>query len=351
MASNDRLWRREAPEGHEPREPAAAPAPDVASILALQRSAGNRALQRLLHVADTGKLMVPPAYGNQLVQWDGARLRDPARADPVDKTLAALANANPTFRGYLAQGLNVDAVNSVTVADERAMRKATWEQSVSPEKDALAEARAVAPDQNRLLHFQAAWDKFSSIDTLDVRHVISSPQDFVPGKNDLLDAGKPLSTHTGGAKTNTGWKMACVLIALVKHEADFATKVRTITRKTPSSWLDAIQILHDHYAGQGVMYDDTATRFELMNAWGYTPIFTAGCPWTDVPKHVSLSTTGKYIFDIEGHTVVVRPTKNITQDGSTIADPKKAFKPDSYDGNYKVGEEYNHAIKFIWKKD
>jgi hypothetical protein len=311
MASFDRRRRREVPEGHEPTEQATAPAPDVASILALQRSAGNRALQRLLHVADTGKLMVPPAYGNQLVQWDGTRLREPARADPGDKTLAALANSNPAFRGHLQQGMNVESLEEVVVADERAMRKATWDQAVSPEKDALAEARAVAPDRNRLLHFRAGWDKFTTRDELDVRHVISSPSDFVPGKNDLLGAGKPLSTRVEGAKSNTGWKMACVLIALVKHEADFAAKVRTLTRKTPSSWLDAIQVLHDHYAGQGVMYDDTATRFELMNAWGYTPIFTAGCAWADVPKHVALSTAGKYIFDIEGHTVVVRPTKDV----------------------------------------
>jgi hypothetical protein len=304
-----------------------------------------------MHVADTGALTVPPAYGNQLVQWDGERLRHPARADPADKTLAALANSNQTFRGYLKQGLNVERLDSVTIADDRAMRKATWEQAVTPEKDALAEARAVAPDQNRLLHFKADWDKFSSRDTLDVRHVISSPKDFVPSKNDLLKAGKPLSTRVEGPKSNTGWKMACVLIALVKHDTAFATTVRTITGKTPTSWLDAIQVLHDHYAGEGVMYDDTATRFELMNEWGYTPVFTAGCAWADLPKHVALEKAEKYIFDIEGHTVVVRPTQDIPKDGSTLADPKKVLKPDSYDGNYKVGEEYNHAIKFIWKKD
>ena len=355
MASYDRLRRREAHEGPESRQQAPAPAPDVASILALQRSAGNRALQRMLYVADAGKLSVPPAYGSQIVQWDdqNKRLRKPARTDPTDKTLVKLAESNATFRDQLRKGMNVDKLETVEVADERAVNKATWEQAASPAKDALAEARRVAPDQNRLLFFRAAWDKFTELTDLDVRWVLSAPDDFVPSKGDLIGADKPLSTWTGeGPRSNTGWKMACVLIALVKHEGNgFAAKVHEITNETPTSDKDAVQKLHKYYAGRGnVQYDDTATRFEMMNRWGYDPIFTAGCAWADLPKHVALFRNKKYIFDIQGHTVVVRPNKDIPKDGSTIKDPTKVLEPDSLGENYARGTEFNEAIKFIWEK-
>jgi hypothetical protein len=183
--------------------------------------------------------------------------------------------------------------------------------------------------------------------------VMSAPDDFVLSENDLIDADKPLSTWTGeGPKTNTGWKMACVLIALVKHEGTgFAAKVHEITNETPTSDKDAVQKLHTFYAGRGnVQYDDTATRFELMNRWGYDPIFTAGCAWADLPKHVALLKNKKYIFDIQGHTVVVRPNKDIPMDGSTIKDPSKVLDPDSLAENYTRGDEFKVPIKFIWQK-
>jgi hypothetical protein len=352
MPSNDRLRRREERDGLEPHKQAAAPAPPLASILAMQRTAGNRAVQRMLYTADTGTLLVPPAYGAKVVPWEGPGLRKNANPQPTDPTLENLAATNATFRGHLKKGMNVPTLNTVTSADERTMRKATWDHASSPEKDALAEARAVAPDPNRLLHFRGAWHTFEKRQDLDVRWVIPEPKDFVPSPNDLIPADKPLSTWTGeGAKTNTGWKMACVLIALLKHEDGNLAMVTTITTETPASFNDGVQKLHKYYAGHGVLYDDTATRFELMNRWNYKPIFTTGTTWADLPKHVALTKGKKYIFDIVGHTVVVRAKQDIAKDpNATLADPAKVLEPDSLEANYKRGTEFNEAIKFIWEK-
>ncbi len=45
---------------------------DAASILALQRAAGNRAVvQRLLYSTENQNLVVPKSYGDQQLPWDG----------------------------------------------------------------------------------------------------------------------------------------------------------------------------------------------------------------------------------------------------------------------------------------
>jgi hypothetical protein len=149
--------------------------------------------------------------------------------------------------------------------------------------------------------------------------VISTPDDFVPGANDLPGPNVDLGSHAGGAKTNTYFRLACVLVALAKHDTNYA-KLREITG---------------------------AARSQMMNK----AIFTSGCMWADLPKHVAMTTNKKYIFDIEGHTGCVRAKRDIALDpNGTLANPRNYLEPDSHEDDYKRGTEFDKAIKYIWEK-
>src|SRR4051794_11632544 len=112
MRSSDRLRRRDERTGHEPQPAAPSPAPDVASILALQRSAGNRALQRLMYNETASKLIAPDAYANQAVDYQN-----------VTRSLAAHANdPQSDFSDHLRAGLHVDFLDGVQSYPETTLR-------------------------------------------------------------------------------------------------------------------------------------------------------------------------------------------------------------------------------------
>src|SRR3954465_11660026 len=71
----DRQRRRPGRERDDVREDAPAAVSENA-ILALQRTAGNRAVQRLVHDRRTDRptLKVPSAYANQVIAWNGREI-------------------------------------------------------------------------------------------------------------------------------------------------------------------------------------------------------------------------------------------------------------------------------------
>jgi hypothetical protein len=322
--------------------------PDIASILALQRSVGNRALQRLFYGRSTGNLVAPRRYANQFIPWTGDAIGE--RRGLSDPTLASLVANDAAFKRHFANGMNLPDLQKVTAKSEPDIRAGVASLNDGADQATLQAAQDAAVDLDRVIVFENQYDTFSKREDLDIRWVISTPDDFVPGANDLPGPNVDLGSHAGGAKTNTYFKLACVLIALAKHDTNYA-KLREITGAAPNDIKDAVQALHRHYATEGVQYDDTATRFQMMNAWGYKAIFTSGCTWADLPKHVAMTTNKKYIFDIEGHTVCVRAKRDIALDpNGTLANPRNYLEPDSHEDNYKRGTEFDKAIKYIWEK-
>ncbi len=336
MSSRERLRRGEPEVDAEPRPATPAPAPDVAAFLTLQRSVGNRALARLMYNPSNERLVVPDTYGN-------------ARAG--DQTLAEKANSDATFRDQLRVGMHVRGLSQVTVETVANLR--THVAKLAADGNATG-ATAVAlgdaaVDHNRLFkHSHGA--KYASPDAVKTEWVMSTPGDFVPGKDDLPDANVNLFTQIKGEeKGKLYWEYACVLVALAKLDPNW-TKAKALTKTNPSTIEQMVQDLHKYYKTKGVMYDDTSTRFRIMDEWGYKPIFFGKIKWKDLPKHVALDKGTKYIFDIVGHTVAVTATDAVPKDGSNLTDPKDSLETDSHPKNFKPGTEYGVDVVSIWRK-
>jgi hypothetical protein len=179
--------------------------------------------------------------------------------------------------------------------------------------------------------------------------LVLRPLEYFAQKPDLPKAGTPLFNKVPGKGKLTYYHYTCVLIALVKQTGgeDFArqlTKSQSITNTET-----AVQALHDHYMGEKVQYDDTSTRFQIMEAWGYDLIFSGESGWMDLGKHVPLKAATKYVFDIPGHTVLVTVKKDLP---ATL--PKKAnlsdyFETHSDPRNYGEKETAN-PVRYVWKK-
>src|SRR4051794_13193444 len=168
MPAHDRLRRRDEREG--PQSPPATPArtPDAASILALQRTAGNRAVvQRLFYNENQKTLGLPASYADQRLPWDGERYLQSRAAQPTDPKLIDLVTQDAAVKEHLRKGMNLDELQSA-----RSFPDATLQTNVGNLADANApaavgaELQAVAVDRNRLIrHWSNA--KYSDLTELD----------------------------------------------------------------------------------------------------------------------------------------------------------------------------------------
>ena len=118
MRSNRRLRRDdEAQVESELPSESPAPVPEIASVLALQRHAGNRAVARLMYSPKNTRLVVPQSFGSRRVPWEDKKLRK-GGAQPTDKTLAELANQDTVFREHLMRGMHVTSLSGVGVVPD-----------------------------------------------------------------------------------------------------------------------------------------------------------------------------------------------------------------------------------------
>jgi hypothetical protein len=356
MRSNRRLQPAdEQVESELPARPGApVPAPAISSLLALQRHAGNRAVARLMYNPNNTRLVVPDSYGNRPIPWEDKKLSKGAPTTP----LGELANADADFRRHLKGGMHVQALSQVTVVPAAELRTNAAKlakpaedgdtAAVTTAKQQAATALSdAAVDHDRLL-FHSHGTKYGAPSELKTQLVMSRPDQFVPEKHDLPSADTDLFTQIPGKKKReeTYWTYACVLIALVKSDEKTAKRLA----KTDSSKLeDLVQRLHAYYVRKDVQYDDTSTRFTVMDEWGFKPIFFGETDWTNLPRFLELP-AGDYIFDIVGHTVAVNVPKTIPRSDKPLPTVKGLFVPDSDGRNYARGLETTKKVLSIWKK-
>jgi hypothetical protein len=342
MRSSDRLRRRDEQTGHEPQPAAPSLAPDIASILALQRTAGNRALQRLMFNTTGHQLGATTDYANQQVDYNG-----------VTRSLMAHANDQTSdFIEHLRVGLHVDRLDGVQAFPSATFRtNAEGLAADGPKKAETAKKLGdVALDDNQMFK-HAKGKKYATPAEVETSWAMSSPADFIPTGNDLPDADADLKTTPIKNRTDhMYWEYACVLIALVKHDAGL-TKTTAILRSTPASEDAAVQALHSHYVKKKLYYDDTSTRFKMMDEWGYEPVFTGNVTWNDLSTQVTLTPQNKYIFDISGHTLKATVNRT-TPAGKRMPKPESFITPESHPENWNDKETFGEDIrvKFVWKK-
>ena len=383
----------------QPRRVAPAPAlaPHVSTALALQRSAGNRALQRLLHNRDAGVITAPSELGDKEFPWNsetktwdkpeaeptptkktgrggpkGGTATKPAKTttakpeaeakaeatadkkpEPPKRTYAYLINSDDTFREHIRKGMALDALNGMASVSTADLQAAVDRDVVAgdAEKGTSVEAMKVAQHQRQLLHFDPA-KKFTKKEQVKPAWVVTDPHALTPGVPDLgLATDDLLTTDVPTAKGTKQWTYACVLIALAKLDTGF-TKVKSLTYVKATSLESAVQAVHKYYVENEVQYDDSSTRFELMKDWGYTPIWVGKAKFHDFTKAADfpgLSKGQTYIFDITGHTCHITPKKDIKAN-MTITSPKEFFDTWSDPRNYAAEMTFGKEVLNIWKK-
>ena len=338
MPSSDRVRRRDQPTGRAPEPPAPAVAPDVASLLAIQRSAGNRALQRLIFNDKNHQLGVPDTYGQRPVMYNG-----------VQQPLVQHANDPLSdFSQHLQTGLRVDQLSQVgSVPDVTFGNQGAALSSEAKPGEVAAALRNVAVDVDRLL-VHTPKKKYAKTNELDIKWVMSNPEDFIPGANDLPGANADLKTTRIPNEEGYYWEYACVLIALVQLDPGM-TKTQLLLGQQPASQDAAVQALHTYYVNKKVYYDDTSTRVKLMGDWGYTPVFAGDCAFEDLAQHVTLTPQGKYIFDIDGHTVNMTVDRTLPT-GKKMPKPSSFMTPHSHPENWDDKETFKQSVKYVWKK-
>jgi hypothetical protein len=330
--------------------------PAAAAMLALQRTAGNRAVQRLVWNSITGNLTVPADYGEQRIPWDGTYMvdREPTQADkPFSERVK-----EPVFKGHVKTGLGLDFFNAVKAVPATDMERAapsfvdtTMKKSdVAGDQAVYAkmvhDVAAAAASHNHVLSV-APPERFEDVAAIDAaRRIVLRPTDFLPEKPDLQGVGADLFEKVTEDGKETYWHYACVLIALFRCGG--IAMVNQITGKQiKNDEVKAVHALHDYYVGKGVQYDDGSQRANVMGEWGYKMIFAGRAEWHDLAQHVALP-QGQYIFDIVGHTVKVTVLKDLWS-GTAIGSLKEYFEPDSNSKNYPRGEEFTHPVTSIWK--
>jgi hypothetical protein len=354
----DRQRRRPGRERDDAREDA--PAAENA-ILALQRTAGNRAVQRLVHDkrTDRATLKVPPAYANQVIAWNGTEIPD--NPTPQQKQSFIQHARNPGFVEAVKKGLwihsKMDGIEESTQLKPDArghltnpLKGVTAERQVDIRATLDQQLAAAAESHNQLLTIPK--DQFTSVGQVEqaIRPVLS-PDDYLPEASDLPSADTDLATTEipGGEDKVKYITYACVLIALLKDDGGVArAQVLTKNANFPAEVIAGTQALHTHYRKKNIEYDQRSTAERLMREdWGYKLLWTGSSKWGDLYKEVGLK-PGKYVVDIEGHTVMTEVLTEVTK-GTPMGDISKVFKHNSESSNYTLSH-WEPKVTAIWKK-
>jgi hypothetical protein len=349
VQSNDRLRPgQKVVATRSSSQPAGRHPPAAASILALQRAVGNRAVvQRLMYGETKKKLFLPATYADQRLPWDGDRYLQARPTTAQDPTLIALVNRDGRVKEHLRKGMDLEALNEVEAFPDATLQTHGANLAEANAGQGLVnELRAVVIDHKRLMrHWHQT--KYADPKSLDIRWVISSPDDFIPGRPDLGTVGTRVRAQIPGEqKGTTYWEYMCVLIALIK--ADGYGMVNRLTHTATTELEPAVQALQDYYLSNDVQFDDSSTRMQIMKEWGFELIFAGRSEWRDLPKHVPLK-RGKYIFDIPGHTVQVDVERDLPMADKSLTNPKQCFTPQSEEDNYDQ-DELALPVTFIWAK-
>jgi len=357
----DRQRRRRGRERDDARDdvPAAQNA-----ILTLQRTAGNRAVQRLVHDrrGQKSKLKVPPEYANQVIAWDGTEIPD--RPTPEQKQPFIVHARQPGFVEAVKKGLWIHTALDEIAESTRLTPESRGHLTADPLGGVTAERQAdirqrlerqlveAAESHHRLLTLPKK--PFVSVGQVEqaIRPVLA-PDDYLPEASDLPSADTKLTETLIPGKDVKYITYACVLIALLKDDGG-VERAKQLTRKHlkgkdfPSDVLEGTQVLHAYYRVKNVEYDQRSSAERLMHEdWKYKLLWTGSSDWRELYKEVSLK-PGKYIIDIEGHTVMTEVLTEVTR-GTPTGDVSKVFKHHSEKANYTLNH-WDKKVKAIWKK-
>jgi hypothetical protein len=344
--------RRDANELVEPEpQRTAPPAPSAASILALQATAGNRAVQRLMYSQSNSRLTMPATFASQKARWNDALGYVDETSE--EKSLFDL-RANFKVKEALQTSLGVDYLQEL-----RSVADATLaEEAKGLAADANDEKLVKALSESAVNHTRLIFEDdqpFDQKSLLKAFTFIPAFKDLLPEKPDLPAAGQSLREGIPGTEDREGnltqyWTLVCVLIALCKNETDTAKATKIMGRAPAADGLGAVvQALHNHYVGkpEPVQYDDTSSRMTLMKDWGYRLIFSGDVPWSVIHRHVKLLKNKKYIVDTEDHAVKVTVENDLPASKEPLTAVGDYLMCHSERDNYSF-DEAGKNVRYVW---
>jgi hypothetical protein len=328
--------RQPRPAERRHAAPHAAPAPlhpAAADLLGLQALVGNqtvgRMVQRLAYQSDAGPTLFGPrtwaaqqvtlpTYGkNTIANHIGVTAARAALLQAINATLELNAQQLTIADTPDAMGLNLDLQN-------KTQRKA----SLIIAKNLKSSVKLVS---------FATGDLATPYTLTQHSQLIPGPAYLVPEPNDLGPS------HVMG--------FVCSLIALIKAEgidtvAAWLTQMGQAYRPNANNKTTLLTKLHKYYyVDNGVLYDDDASHLSLYRDWGYTLIYSGGTSWKALlGRGDILKPGGKYIFDIDGHTVytVIRRALQPLQEGENLS---TYFQPLSDQDNWDKTDAETMALK------
>jgi len=342
--------RRDADERveDEPVRPAP-PAPSAATILALQATAGNRAvIQRLMYHRD-GTLTVPATFASQKAKWNET-LGYVDEAETTPETSLYDLWPSHKVKSALEISMAVDYLKDLrSVADQDLAEEAKRMAAVDTDEELTKALSASAVSHTRLiLEHDQPFDKKSLMKSFKLLPAFAN---LLPEKPDLPPVGQSVRGEIPGTEDREGkrksyWTLVCVLIALYKNEG--AAKASKIVGRTIDDDRDTVvQALHDHYVGKNFQYDDTATRMSLMQEWGYRMVFTGDVPWSVLPQHVGLLEGRTYIVDIEDHAFKMTVEHDLPKQKAPVEAMGQYVTCHSEKDNYSTSE-FLKNVHHVW---
>jgi hypothetical protein len=338
-----------------PDEPAARDAeraspsrpPEAAlGILALQRSAGNRAVARLLEREQT--LHAPASWlDNETASGaDRATLRHLYTTRPADLTGGLAASLPLPGLGAIMETEPGDVRNQLLFD----MKKPVGKGEGRVEQQFVAHAKRVLASHTDLMSLGPGIDPNAPPQA----RKIMRPLDLMPGENDL--------EGISDQELKVKW---CALIALFKSEGKEAIRAFLKDKVDKEGWkpgrlpgaadpdIDYWRAMHAYfYTFKRVEYDDTSSKMTIMRPFGYRLKFVGPTSFDQLWR--AQLQAGRYIVDIArpGHTMMTR-----VQDDFTAPLPANKQLSDVFEF-FNEGSNYSHPIHVtlaaqvinIWEK-
>ncbi len=315
-------------------------------LLSLQRAAGNRAVQRLVYNSQTGNVTAPFEYANQKLPWDRTadNTWDGPKDDVAERTLADLSRYSFKARQSMQTALDVVWVNRIDPMAAAEIRKKF--ENVE-DKEIAARLADAAASHDRLVKLGPGSLTAANFDQRVPR--VLMPQDFFPEASDLPAAEEDLADEAG-TKDPVHWPSACALIAIYQDLGIEA--VRTVTEQpgTADSLTAAVNAMHRYFKGQDIDWDDTSTRFSVMNPFKYRLVHSGRVSWFDLGQKVEMKQDERYIVDIDGHTVMITLRQDLGKASPRPTALRDVFTLHSDPDNWSpAGSEFDEEILYVWK--
>lgn len=265
-------------------------------------------IQRLVYLDQSRTLYAPATWGAETVALYGQQ--------KVEKTIKEFYDANQTkakVLGHINNALEINAT-AITFTDKIDDLNLTYPGNEDAQEAAKTKMKKVLDSHTHIVRLADNNATFAGGELVVVaQRLFSEPNDL--GENMTMNKACALIALMEGEVAEGGtWAEK------YKHTIDWLKQKDTAKGRTGNKKLygmpqdvkpaDILGKMHKYYFSEAkLMYDDEASHMKLMKEWGYKLVYTGATTFRKLMKSSFLKTGKKYVFDIQGHTLLVKLKK------------------------------------------